>query len=394
MLIVSTAAAYLVGPPQALPRTARLLRATDYRGVLVAPARHPSIVAVAPTLAMEPSLQAERRLVSPSGDGFDHELLSAEDERALAVEIQLLKRWRRHKREQEALLGRELTAYEWAAAVGCSPSELQQQQQRSHAARMKLVEANLRLVRWVVFREPALKGRLSQLPVQDLEQEGMVGLLQAADRYDPARAVRFSTYATLWVRSAVQRSLTRTPAQRVPWNQAHAALGRVFYALEAEHGREPSLEELRREVGRPGLRAETVGRALQQRKSRPASSLDAPAYSQGDATLLDRLAAVGTSGPEARVDAGLLRVALRDCLRAALAPRAVWVIEARYGLGEGGELPQTTAQIAEQLQLSATRVLQIERGALSTLRRSPQADALRSLLLLRSGDGGDAVFDI
>ena len=72
----------------------------------------------------------------------------------------------------------------------------------------------------------------------------------------------------------------------------------------------------------------------------------------------------------------------------------MWVIEARYGLGEGGELPQTTAQIAEQLQLSATRVLQIERGALSTLRRSPQADALRSLLLLRSGDGGDAVFDI
>ena len=142
------------------------------------------------------------------------------------------------------------------------------------------------------------------------------------------------------------------------------------------------------------MRAETVGRALQQRKSRPASSLDAPAYSQGDATLLDRLAAVGTSGPEARVDAGLLRAALRDCLRAALAPRAVWVIEARYGLGEGGELPQTTAQIAEQLQLSATRVLQIERGALSTLRRSPQADALRSLLLLRSGDGGDAVFDI
>ena len=391
-LLLVSAAAYL-GPPQPLPRTSRLWRPTPAdRRALVAAARHPHIVAVEPKLAAK-SLRVER--VPPSGNGLDHELLSAEEERALAVEIQLLRRWLGQRREQAAVLGREPTEDEWAAALGCSRAELLRQQERSHDARMKLVELNLRLVQWVVFREPALQGRLSQLPVQDLVQEGVIGLLKAADRYDPARGVRFSTYAALWVRSAVQRSLKRTPAQRAPWNQELAVLGRVFDALEAEHGREPSLEELRREAGRPGLRAQTVARALQQRQGQPASSLDAPAFSQGDATLLDRLAAVGTSGPEAHVDAGLLRAALRDCLRAALAPRAAWVIEARYGLGEGGELPQTSAQVAKQMQLSPTRVLQLERAALATLRKSPQADALRSLLLLRSGDDGDtAPYDI
>lgn len=393
-LLVVSAAAFLVGPPETLPRTARLLQDSTGRRAHVAKVRQPLMMAVEPRVAAIPKVRMERRLVRPSGDGLDHELLSAEEERALAVEIQLLKRWLRLKREQAAVLGREPTEDEWAAAVGCTRAELLRQQERSHDARVKLVEANMRLVRWVVFREPALRGRLSQLPVQDLVQEGTVGLLKAVDRYDPSRGVRFSTYAALWVRSAVQRSLKRTPAQRAPWSQEHAVLGRAFDALEAEHGREPSLEELRREVGRPGLRAQTVARALAQRQSQPASSLDAPAFSQGDATLLDRLAAVGTSGPEARIDAGLLRAALRDCLRAALAPRAAFVVEARYGLGEGGELPQTSAQVAKQLQLSPTRVLQIERSALETLRKSPHADALRSLLLLRSGDDGDTAFDI
>lgn len=131
-------------------------------------------------------------------------LLSAEEEVALARQIQVLVAWEAVRDMARERLGRTPSELEWAEALGVSVPLFRSTMRRCHRAKERMVAANLRLVVSI-----AKKYMYSQhtLSMQDLIQEGSLGLIRASEKFDPARGYKFSTYATWWIRQAISRSI-------------------------------------------------------------------------------------------------------------------------------------------------------------------------------------------
>jgi RNA polymerase primary sigma factor len=233
------------------------------------------------------------------------------------------------------------------------------------AAKDRMINSNLRLVVSV-----ARKYQGHGLSLGDLVQEGMLGLIRAAEKFDWRKGFKFSTYATLWIRQSIQRGLensSRTIRLPVHIAQRERKINRTERELATKLGREPTEEEIAEAVELP------VDQVIEIRKAaRPLTSLDQPIGEDGE-TSFGELITAEQPGVEDEVvqDAGTS--AIQQAVMG-LPERERDVVRLRFGLG--GEEPTPLRETGRRLGISAERVRQIEEEALGRLAESGELAAL------------------
>jgi len=282
------------------------------------------------------------------------DLLTAEQERALGHEVKAGLAARVELEEEVEL--EEDHQRELRRAVG-----------RGDRARRQFVEANLRLVVSIArnYRTPGVD-------LADLVQEGNLGLLRAVERFDPDFGVRFSTYATYWIRQAVRHGMSKMGHVIALPDEKRALLlevRRTDERLTQALGRSPVEEEIAAEMGI------TVDALHQLRRAElRVVSANAPIGEEGDTELIDVLAAADEPG-DAAVDRSALSDALDEAM-AGLQPRDREILRLRFGFATGEV--ETLETVAKRYGITRERVRQLELHAVSLLRRDESASALLS----------------
>lgn len=237
-------------------------------------------------------------------------------------------------------------------------------------AKDKLVRANLRFV-VSVAKQYQNKG----MSLTDLINEGNLGLIKAADRFDETRGFKFISFAVWWIRQSIQQALSeQSRIVRVPLNQVglQNKIKRAISSFEQEHGRHPSVEELSEEMDVPEEKIAEVLEIPDQIKS-----LDAPFGEDGDGSLGDVLE--NTDSP--RADSSVMRDSLRREIERALSTlteKEREVLKMSFGLGEYQEL--SLDEIGLRFDLTRERVRQIKEKAIVKLRQNSSNSLLKSFL--------------
>ena len=282
---------------------------------------------------------------------------------------QYLKETHRHpllNREQEQKVSRAMRKSERALRRKSSDRTARRAAQKEFdETRARMIESNLRLVVSIAKRYKNMGMELS-----DLVQEGNIGLMQAVERFDPRRNLKFSTYATWWIRQAITRALSqKSRTIKVPINKLELVriATRAKVKLEEQLGRSPSTKEVSKAVGAPAYQVEAALQSIPHLES-----LDALAVEDGSPRWELQSDERSESPWQLVVDRDM-----REKVRATLEllpPRQQLIVRMRFGIGFSSEY--NLEEIGKVLNLTRERVRQLEVEALQRLRAAGDRRAL------------------
>ncbi len=241
-------------------------------------------------------------------------------------------------------------------------------QEKIHEAKRGLTEANLRLVVFVAKRFCGMG-----LSLNDLIQEGNIGLMRAVDKFDCTRENRFATYAVHWIRQSIVRAIAdQSRVIRIPVNKFHSAykIGRASQQLRQLLGRRPTTEELAEELEIPLERVRSV-----RQDTRGTVSLEVPICGEGTLSLADCIEDESSPCPFAETEERELAYRTQEVL-ATLTPREERILRMRFGIDDNNE--HTLREIGKDCDITRERVRQIESQALQKLRHKSRAWHLES----------------